>query len=278
MKINPEDWSIRILDTDTVVGSDDGSSVIEGTVGFMPPLTMRREESPNKHNDSYALAIMIFMSLLGCHPLMGAMWDQPQHCDIETYCFAENPIYIHHPTDRRNRPTEENERTVSKLEKYPERFLRAMERAFVDGLYDREKRPSPSEWSEILQELYDGSFCCMECGEEHFLVNREMTVCDACFSPLVKPLFIKGSRAIPLFLGTEISAAELWEDSTETKPFVKVAVTRYRGKYGLSAEADPVKLTFPNGDAVTFSKGKTVPLFTNAVYEYQNRDFTIQEG
>ena len=276
LKINPDNWSIKILDTDTVVSSKDGKSLIEGTVGFMPPLTMKREEVPTKYNDSYALAVMIFMSLLDSHPLMGQMGEIPQTCDMETYLFAENPVYVWHPTDKSNRPTLDTKVTENKLLKYPKVFLDAMEKTFVDGLYQKEKRTSPTEWCEILQIVYDSSYCCLECGEEQFFENS-IHYCDSCDAKLVKPLRIVGDHSVPIFMESVISSCDLWETSTAQDSFVTITATRYKGKAGLLVKADAVRLMLPNDQTIEFSKGKVVPLFTNATYEYHNKKFIIQE-
>ena len=277
LKIHPEDQSVKILDTDTVICSNDDGAMIEGTVGFMPPLTMKGQETPTRYNDSFALAVIIFMTLMGSHPLIGQLGDQPHDGDLETYLFAEDPVYIWHPTDTRNRPTPECYRTECKLMKYPKVFLDAMEDTFVAGLYDRENRTPPDRWCEILEQVYDRSYCCMECGEEQFF-DSPACVCDACGLELIKPLLAVGDRSLPLFLETEISSAELWDQATVSEPFATVATTRYKGKLGLKVRKDPIKVIFPDGLTVEFPEGKVAPLFMNATYEYHNKKFTLQEG
>ena len=277
LKINPQNWQIKILDTDTVVNSNDGKSIIEGTVGFMPPLTMRREEAPTKYNDSYSLAVIIFMSLLGSHPLMGKMSEIPQSCDIDTYLFAKNPIYIWHPTDVRNRPTQDSFMTENKLRKYPEVFLQAMEKTFVDGLYEKEKRSTPNEWCEILEKVYAGSYCCLECGEEQFLDRSCTSICDSCGSVLIKPLIMVGDKCIPLFMESVISSCKLWNSSDSEDEFATVVPTRYKGKAGLLVKSDPIKIIFSDDEQIEFSKGKIAPLFINTIYQYHNKKFRIQE-
>ena len=278
LKINPNDWSIKILDTDTVVSSKDGNCLIEGTVGFMPPLTMKRKETPTKYNDSFALAVMIFMTLLGSHPLMGKMGETQQNCDIETYMFAENPIYVWHPTDERNRPTEECFVTENKLRKYPKDFLAAMERTFADGLYRKERRTTPNEWCDILQKVYESSYCCVECGEEQFFGQDNACVCDACGLELVKPLLIVGDQRMPLFMGACVSSCALWSSTNVEDSFAEITSTGYKGKVGLLVKADPIKLIFSDDQIIEFTKGKVAPLFTNAAYEYHNKKFIVQEG
>lgn len=277
-KINPEDYTVKILDTDTVVGSGEGKSIIEGTVGFMPPLTMRREEIPTRYNDSFALAVIIFMSLMGSHPLIGKMGELPHDCDVESYLFAENPIYIWHPTDTRNRPDEESFITENKLKKYPKVFLNAMEKTFVDGLFEKEKRTTPDEWCDVLMTVYGNSFCCFECGEEQFFDDKDLSYCDYCGFDIEKPLVLVGEKSVPLFFGSVISSRDLWLSSTAEDSFVTISASGYLGKAGLLVGGDPVKLIFPNGDKIEFSKGGVAPLFMNATYEYHNKKFNVQEG
>ncbi len=276
-KINPTDGSVKILDTDTVISSGNGTPIIEGTIGFMPPLTMARKERPSKYNDSYALAVMIFMALIGSHPLMGKMSEKPHDIDMETYLFAKNPTYVWHPTDTSNRPIRAHRMTAKRLAKYPKCFLDAMKRTFVDGLYDKEKRPTPQEWCEILLAVYEDYFCCSVCGEEQFFSNRGRDLCDACGEKLLIPLMLKGETQIPMYFGSIVQASDLWPDMP-CLPFAKIVSTAYSGKHGLLVQEKPIKVAFPSGETVEFSKGKVAPLFLYATYEYQNKYFIIKEN
>ncbi len=280
LKIHPETYDIKILDTDTVVKSEEGHALVAGTVGFMPPLTMRMQETPGKYNDSFALAVIIFMTLLGSHPFVGKRGDEPLppgSTDVENYLFCEHPVYVAHPTDESNRPSAESFCTASKLKKYPAVFTRAMEQTFVDGLFCREARTSPIAWCDILKETYDASYCCAMCGEEHFFGSHE-TVCDGCGERLQKPLLAVGERTLPLYFGCPIHAADLWSGVGDRPPFCRVETTPYAGKYGLFVENDPITLAFSDGESIVFAKGKIVPLFLGATYVYQNKYFTLKEG
>lgn len=277
IKIHPETWAVKVLDTDTVVGSDRGQAFIEGTIGFMPPLTMRGEEQPSKYNDSFALAIIIFMTLFGSHPFMGQMAEKSYDGNLETHLFAEDPIYVWHPEDARNRPSLDNIHTERKLLKYPSSFAKALETTFVDGLYDKEKRTSPECWCALLRELYEQSYCCRVCGEEHFLNQEKTSICDACDEVLVKPLLLRADKSFPLFFESVICENNLWQFATSDEPFAKIVHTRYKGKMGLLMLRESVFLVLHDGRIVEFKKGKVVPLFLNATYRYQNKEFFIQE-
>ena len=276
LKIAPEDWSVKIIDTDTIVGGN-GKSIIEGTVGFMPPLTMLQKEVPSKYNDSFALAVIIFMTLIGNHPLMGKAGDVPHDSDMETYLFAEHPVYIAHPMDKSNRPSADDACVEQKLNKYPQVFLSAMERTFVDGLYDREKRTTPDEWCEVLRGVYDISYCCTECGEEQFYTDTVSTVCSFCGNPIIKPLLMCSEKKVPLFLGNVITESDLWNGTDKSQTILQVTTTPYSTKCGLLVEHGKLTLHFPNGNDVVFDKGKVAPLFMNAEYEYNQKTFKMEE-
>ncbi len=278
IKICPEDASVKILDTDTVVDSDDGEGLIEGTVGFMPPLTMRHEEAPGKYNDSYALAVMIFMALMGTHPLVGTAGDVPHNCDTETYLFSEHPVFVMHPADTSNRPCEEDYRTEEKYGKYPAAFREAMERTFVAGLYDKEKRTTPTEWCEVLKRVYEESYCCVECGEEQFFLTTDTVACDCCGCMLVKPLLLSADYHVPLYFGRRILTRELWESTGDVLPAFRVVATRYGGKWGLLSETGEITLTFEGGERIEFPRGRPVPLFMNGTYQFKNKPFVIKEA
>lgn len=244
----------------------------------MPPLTMLRKETPTKYNDYFALAVIIFMTLVGSHPLLGRAGDRVTNCDSETYMLAEHPVYVWHPNDDSNRPAEDDYITEIKLTKYPDVFLSAMKRTFVDGLFEKENRTSPEEWCEILRNIYESSYCCTECGEEHFIVqSSDRSRCDICGSELIKPLFAVGDKAIPLFLGNNITDGDLWNDVSHSKNFCKVSNTAYSGKYGLMVESGAIKLKLPDGSSIEFNKGKIVPLFLDGIYEYNTKEFTLME-
>lgn len=275
-KVDPTNGDVKIFDTDTVIRSENGESVVEGTLGFMPPLTMLGKEKPDKYNDCFALGVMIFMTLLGSHPLMGRLADKIDDMDIETYLFAKRPVYVWHPTNDSNRPDEDNILTAQKLMKYPGAFIKAMESTFVDGLYRKEKRTTPAKWCEVLTEIYAESYCCEECGEEQFF-SDDSTECCYCGSKLKKPLCIKGDRGVPMFLGNTVSEQDLWGGGGSKKPLLKIVATPYSGKYGLLCQNETVWLEFDDNQVVEFQKGKVFPIFLNGTYKIGTKKFTVTE-
>lgn len=267
IKINKYDMSVKILDTDTAVGSRT-KPIVSGTIGFMPPLTMRGEEVPNKYNDSFAFGVMVGMTFWGCHPLIGRKYEEPCSTNIDTYTFATNPIYIFNRNAPSNRPLDSNKRVTERMKKYPQYFVDAMHQTFVDGLYDGKKRVEPREWQEILVRLYNDHYLCRHCGEEHFFggTAKHCNVCGALLEPPIKLMCDKNSApGVHLFNGAELWSTELWGDQSNYQLF-KVVVSDYDKKYGLLCTgAQSVTAELKNGQCREFQRGETIPIFMDAV-------------
>lgn len=275
LKVCPENGEIRIIDTDTVVSSSD-DGLIEGTVGFMPPLTMAKKEHPTRANDAYALGVILFMTLFGSHPLMGRAGETDHGSDGENYLLAEHPVYVFHPTDDSNRPI--SAETEAKGAKYPKEFMAAMENTFVKGLYHGRFRTDPGEWCKLLLSLYQNSFCCRECGEEYFFGGLLPDTCGVCGAPLQVPCLLVGEKAVPMFYGETISQRDLWPNGGTENDRLKVTSTRYHGKYGILSESAPLRLCLSDGTRADYPKGKVAPLFMGGCYEWKERTFTVMSG
>lgn len=275
IKIDIENRRVKILDTDSIVYTKDKTVVI-GTVGFMPPNTMLRKEKPNQYNDVYAMAVMIFMSLIGIHPLEGSRRDRQCNEEISRYLFGTHPVYVFHPTDTSNRPTPQDrygrnqQVAIDKMEKYPAYFQKAMERTFVDGLYDGKKRVTLDEWKEILERLYADGYICENCGEEYFFENTYKD-CKACGKELHRPIFLQSDKNVPLFNGITVFSDELFASANRYEVF-KVVVTKYDKRYGLENRTrGDVVLRLKNGEERTFSRGEAFPIFLDSEITVENK-------
>lgn len=267
IKVNKNDLSVKILDTDTAVGGR-SKPIVSGTIGFMPPLTMRGEEVPTKHNDAYALAVMIFMTLISGHPLRGKKYEEPCYTNIDTYTFAINPIYIYNRKDPSNRPLSSDKRVIERMKKYPQYFADAMHKTFVDGLYDGSQRVTPREWMEVLAHLYEDHYLCKHCGEEHFF-GGTAKYCNICGTELEPPIKLicekSGVGGVHLFNGAELWTADLWGDKSNYQLF-KVVVSDFDKKYGLQCTAtQSVTVELKNGSSKEFNCGDIIPIFMDAV-------------
>ena len=275
IKLDLESLKVKILDTDTIVYTGD-KSIVLGTTGFMPPLTMIGKEKPNKYNDVYAVAVLIFMSLIGIHPLEGARRDKKCNENIDTYLFGTHPLYVFHPHDNSNRPIPQDgygrnqQIAIDKMDKYPEYFRKAMEQTFVDGIYDGKKRVTLEEWKEILERLYGDGYICENCGEEYFFENT-FKECKACGKELQKPIFLQCDKNIPLFNSLTVFSDELFATENHYEVF-KVVVTKYDKRYGLENRTrGEVVLRLKNGEERTFPRGEVFPIFLDSEIEVENK-------
>lgn len=277
IKIDLENLRVKILDTDTIVYTNERPCVL-GTIGFMPPNTMTRKEAPSEDNDVYAIVVLIFMTLLGAHPLDGKRRNQPCNENIDTYLFGSHPVYMFHPTDTSNRPIPQDgygrnqQLVIDKYRRYPDYFKSAMQRAFVDGLFDAAKRPSMQEWDEILERLYNDSYICENCGEEYFFENTDKT-CAVCKQELLKPIFVKSEcgKGVPLFNGLTIFSDDVWQ-TTNHYEVLKVVETKYDGRYGLeNLLNESAKLIFPDGRQREFGRGEAIPIFMDCEIHIENQ-------
>lgn len=274
IKINKNTGGIKILDTDTAVGGK-AKAMVRGTIGFMEPLVMRGEKAPNKYSDAYSLAVMLYMSLISGHPLRGRRYHEQCNQNIDVYTFATNPVYVYNKKDKSNRPAPHEKRTIARLKKYPEYFLEAMHRTFVDGLFEDEtKRTTPGEWLEIIDRLYEDHFICKQCGEEHFFETAERN-CHVCGTELELPikLVCDGSdrSGVYLFNGTEVWTGDLIEKENSYQLF-KVVVSDFDKKFSLlCTSTQPVTLELKNGFSKDFGRGDIIPIFLDSKLTISNK-------
>ena len=266
IKVNMNDFSVKILDTDTAVAGK-SKPMVRGTIGFMEPLVMRGEKSPDKYSDAFSLAVMIWMTLISGHPLRGRKYEEPCNQSIDTYTFATNPVYIYNRRDPSNRPLENDKRVIERMKKYPMYFIDAMHRTFADGLFDGKKRTTPREWQEIIRRLYEDHFICKHCGEEHFFTTAERS-CHICGAELEVPIRLvcdkSGLPGVHLFNGSEIWSGDLIDKQNNYQLF-KVVVSDYDRKYGLLCiGTQDVALELKNGIVKTFNRGDVIPIFMDS--------------
>ncbi len=274
--INLDSYKIKILDTDTIIYKND-KSIIRGTVGFMPPKTYTKQENPNEYNDAYAIAVMIFMTLLGAHPLEGKRRNEPCNENIDMYLFGSHPLYMFNPTDDSNRPIPQDEfgrnqqQVIDKYNKYPQYFKDAMMKTFVEGLFDGVKRTSIIEWGEIIERLYEDSYVCENCGEEQFY-GSAFKVCSQCKQKLNKPIFMVSEfdKKVALFNDLTISANDIFLTNGNHDVF-KVVPSQYDGRFGLkNLSTEKATLIFPNGKEVDFKSYEIIPIFFDSEIEIEN--------
>jgi eukaryotic-like serine/threonine-protein kinase len=170
--IDPDGGRVLICDNDNV-GSSQRPATIQGTPGFMAPEVGRRQVPPSAESDKFSLGVLLFLLLIGEHPLEGR---RDADCAIKTqrdldemYCV--DPVFIFDPTNDSNRPVAGwQDNALVRWPMFPERLRLVFEQLFTSGLNQPGRRPSFVEWNLALLAARDLLARCAnpECEAESF--------------------------------------------------------------------------------------------------------------
>lgn len=183
--VDPATGSACIIDCDGLVVPGKYPPDVVGTPDFIAPEVIETQKLPlndpkrylpSIYTDRHALAVLIYMYLLNRHPLRGGkVWDTDPTVD-ESLSMGAKALFIEHPTDKTNRPKIDQlskaELPQGDITQLPYSicgpYLKGLfDRAFIDGLHDRTKRPSAAEWEEALIKTTDLTQPCQNQNCEH---------------------------------------------------------------------------------------------------------------
>ncbi|MCL2249784.1 MAG: protein kinase [Oscillospiraceae bacterium] len=170
--INPSTGDVLICDNDNV--AEYGASFgIAGKPGYVAPEIVLGEKKPSVHTDRFSLAVMLFLTLVMSRPFEGQMTRVP--CLTESHerkFFGEDPVFIFHPTDGRNRPARGLDNNALNLwPLLPDYIQDAFVKTFTDGVKDMgrnedQRRITETQWEKLLTRLRDETVICSSCGWE----------------------------------------------------------------------------------------------------------------
>ena len=232
-----------------------------GTREFLAPEIVRREALPTARTDLHSLAVLLFYVLMLNHPLEGAKTDAGLvDNDWVTEHFGNDPLFIFHPLDERNRPTS----SVPLLywsHAYPQ-FLRDLFiQAFTVGLDDPDARVRESMWVKTMRRLRDCMTSC-QCGQTVFWDAVEpWKVCTSCAQDLPRPLLLR-VRNGEVVLGpiTNLTTAHLDFNRDRPRPIgVGVEHPRKPGHFGLKNVSGVAwEATGPDGTMQQVQPGQAI--------------------
>lgn len=239
--IDPNNGDVLICDCDNVVpyGSNAG---IEGKARYKAPEIVRGETFPNKQTDRFSLAVILFLLLVGNHPLEGVRTNVP--CLTNKYdkkFFGREPIFIFDPKNNTNRPIPElHENAIKLWPYYPEYIREAFERSFSQkSMLECQDRLLEQEWLSLLIQLKSSIIRCPNCGSELFLGAHGVTHCPDCnmkISPAGVFRFNKRranvEMLVPIYEGCRMFGFHMDEMSEDYKSIAAELVVK-PGKYGL---------------------------------------------
>jgi hypothetical protein len=206
----------------------------------------------------------------------------------EDRLFGSDPLFIFDPADPSNGPDPEFHGSVIQLWPVFPQFLRdAFIRSFTEGIRNRARRVTESEWREIMVKLRDSLFLCPSCSYENFYdpmkirLTGSLGKCnnDRCAQPLPLPprMRFKKRNYLVLVPGTTIFPYHL-EGSHERYDFEKgfdrpLATVTPSGIKNLSSS----KWILRNGaDSTDVPPGGVVPLTDGAIIAFPGTEGEIK--
>jgi len=203
--VDPLTRAACVIDIDGLVVPGKFPPDVAGTPEFIAPEVIATRDLdlddparvlPSIDTDRHALAVLVYLYLLGRHPLQGQQVHDHEDAERDEFLgMGEHALWIESPTDDRNRvdPTSVQDDALPWGD--PKRMPYALcgpllgglfERAFGEGLHDPLARPSAEQWEQALVQSDDLLVPCTTAtctmGDFVFVGTRD-PVCPACRRP-----------------------------------------------------------------------------------------------
>lgn len=178
ISVNIETGDVLICDCDNVSSTNLG---IKGFPGYMAPEVLLGKNKPDMITDRFSLAVLLFKMLIRADPFWGKIQDnyvsKPGE-DSDLLFYGKDPVFIFDPADTRNRPSNSNAKKFWPL--FPKEIQNLFIEAFVDGVKDRNRRPTENKWFKTLMKAYT-DLCICKCGKSVFNTqSKGPYVCPKC--------------------------------------------------------------------------------------------------
>lgn len=195
--IDPTTGQCVVIDIDSLVVPGMFPPDVLGTAGYIAPevlstvhlpITDPKRSHANTRTDLHALPVLLHEYLLFRHPLAGPKIHPANSTEEQVQMeMGSAALYIEHPTDRSNRPTD---LTATSADLGPA-LADLFQRAFVKGLHSPNDRPGAIEWEKALVRTYDLLHPCgnAKCTHKWFAVHGPAaTACPFCRTKLKEPV------------------------------------------------------------------------------------------
>ena len=221
---NPATGDVLICDNDNVVGHGQYSGIL-GKARYKAPEVVRGDKQPDKNTDRHSLAVILFMLLVGDHPLEGKRTNVPILTDK-----YDAPV----PGLHKN--------AISMWKFFPSFMHDAFRQSFShDSLMNAHGRLLEQDWFNILMRLKSSIARCPQCGSEIFLESDRETICKA---HRIKPsgylnLDKRSNQVVTVPIFKDIVLYNYHLDSASEDFKTIAAVIREKpGKFGLENKSD----------------------------------------
>lgn len=239
--INPKTGDVLICDNDNVSGHGMSTGVL-GKPRYMAPEVVRNEKMPDKLTDRYSLALILYMILIGDHPLEGAKTNVPVLTNTyDKKFFGIKPIFTFDDNLNENRPVEgRNKNAISFWPCYPNFIKNAFKKSFSqESLLQSKGRLLEQEWFHLLVQLKSSIIKCPHCSSEMFLDSSEHTACLDCKKVVSAIGYLRFTKrrsniqiTVPIHEGVQLYEYHM-NESSEDYQTIAATVLIKPGKFGL---------------------------------------------
>lgn len=283
---DPDTGRVLICDNDNVGVNGASTSRVLGTRRFMAPEIVRREALPSIATDHYSLSVLLFMTFMVGHPLIGRRerefhgWDA---VTAETVLFGTDPLFIYDPADGRNAPDPElHAAVIANWDLYPEYVQALFTQAFTTGLHDAtEGRVRDGVWRLAFARLHDLVRVCPLCGKQNFFdPARAKAKCWSCAGELLPPLRLRFERSLLVLADdTRVHRHHLQLDYDYTNPIGRVVQHPERpGVWGLANTGQGAwVVSLPDGRGRIVEPGQTIGLIRGMRVDFGGKTATLDE-
>lgn len=279
LMFDPKTGDILICDNDNVGVDGSSESQVLGTWEYMAPEIILGKAKPSTKTDLHSLAVLLFRLWMWHHPMHGNLetaiccWDD--HAKKKIY--GEDPVFIYHPTDPRNRPQDPSYGTVRRRWEICPHSLKTMFiQAFTEGLKNPDRRIRETEWQRMFLQLKDTVMQCPSCQAEIIWDTTPGGLfCWHCRKPIPTPLRLRithpaGSTDVLLIQQFKLYHRHL-NPKTENheKPDVLAELAQHPKNpqvWGLrNLTSQPWEATLPTGEVKTVAPRQSIPLIPNTI-------------
>jgi eukaryotic-like serine/threonine-protein kinase len=285
--IQPSTGNVLICDNDNV-GTSQRPPTIQGTPGFMSPEVGRRDVPPSAESDKFSLGVLLFLLLVGEHPLEGR---RDADCAIKTqqdldemYCI--NPLFIFDPVDDSNRPVAGwQDNALIRWPMFPDHLRAVFTQLFTSGLSEPGRRPTFVEWNMALLAARDLLATCAnpDCQAEYFAAAHGQPPaadCWACQAPAADfgrlLITAPSGRSFDVVLGDGAAIFEYHFTGRVDRSVLNSAMVgsivenpAAPGVWGIrNMTAQPWRSTFPGGEILETAPGRAVALRDGVTIEF----------
>lgn len=172
-----------LIDLDNLSHESDPRRAIY-TPGYGAPELVARSAGCTSLSDAWAFAVLVWQTLTLTHPFVGDMVNDGEP-ELEDEAFAGRLPWVGHSTDDCNRCSTGLPADLVLAGK----LMELARRTFEEGVTDRKRRTSVSDWVDRLHAAADQTVACPECSGTYFVTEATCPWCDAP-RPSVAPVRI----------------------------------------------------------------------------------------